>query len=124
MNEEEFFERVRVVVEQCLPSEADAFELAGPEMIHDIFRGRSIKKSTAGGDSEFIDIKDVKTMLEFIPLMHACYMLLKHKTRLLNRAPTASPEELIQILHDSGVPPRTASVAVTECRELLLAFVV
>src|SRR5689334_23448162 len=104
MNEEEFFERVRVVVEQCLPSEADAFELAAPEMIHDIFRGRSTKKSTAKGDSEFIDIRDVKTALEFIPLVHACYVLLSRKARLLSRAPKPSMDELLAVLHGQGVP--------------------
>jgi len=119
MTESEFLDRVRVVVEKCLPLEVDAFELAAPEMIHALFSGRSIKKSTAGGDSEFININDVKTVLEFIPLLHGCYLLLSRGARALKGMPKPSAEELLRLMADARVPPHLARVAVQECEEAL-----
>src|SRR5262245_25838733 len=119
MTEQEFFGRVRVLVEKSLPSELRAFDLSGRNFVHELFQKGKIKQRSSAGDSEFADVRDVKNILEFVPLLCACHALSRGSSAT-QAVPCAglSLEELVGHLRAYGVSQRAADALAMQCHEI------
>jgi hypothetical protein len=114
VNENQFREITRRIIQSCAPDELDAFDLAADDILPDIYRGGRLRGVRKGGDAEFAPIDGIKTALEFVPLLAACYTIFVKITPAVKARVRSSPsaKEIEEELIRAGVDaPPSAAVA-------------